>query len=91
MAAFKVAAFEFAEPGAAPTAALPDGPAVGVQDGGRFWKGLLEEGFTALEMAKQAEQGKGRRRRKQARPGRTTGNPDAGNRRQHSALKVLCT
>ncbi|KAK9827617.1 hypothetical protein WJX81_006723 [Elliptochloris bilobata] len=65
MAAFKVAAFEFAEPGASPTAALPDGPAAGIQDGGRFWKGLLEEGFSALELAKQAEEGKGRRRRKQ--------------------------
>ena len=73
MSAFKVAAFEFAEPGAAPTAALPDGPAAGVQDGGRFWKGLLEEGFSALELAKQAEQGKGRRRRKQARPACSAG------------------
>lgn len=67
MAAFKVAAFEFAEPNAAPTAALPSGPA-SRQDAESFWKGLLGQGFSDLELARMAELGKGRRERKQARP-----------------------
>lgn len=74
MAAFKVAAFEFAEPNAAPTAALPSGPA-SRQDAESFWKGLLGQGFSDLELTRMAELGKGRRERKQARPSLLVQNP----------------
>jgi len=67
MAAFKVAAFEFEAPGASHTAALPAGPAPH-QDAETFWKPLLKDGYDAVEAAWLAEMGKGRRKRKKARP-----------------------